>query len=189
MARTFDFAKPGTYYRRFRALPAVSLDADGNQVLTAPLDLLTTRWGYQSSRYRRATDAYYNAATGTWYRIDSRVALEFTPDGTPSAWTHAFTPIDSAVLYDRYPCHTVDRGDVPLCRIIVKGGKAARVDMYDLNAVETRARGGKTYRVRYDKTPKNGGVHVVWTPADGIDYLTALLGLDAVKRRSPRKVA
>ena len=189
MARTFDFARPGTYYRRFRALPAVALDADGNQILTAPLDLLTTRWGYQASRYRRATDAYYNAATGTWYRIDSRVALEFAPDGTPSAWAHAFTPIDSAVLYDRYPCHTVDRGDAPLCRIVVKGGKAARVDMYDPAAVETRARGGKTYRVRYDKVPKKDGVHVVWTPADGIEYLEDLLGLKATKRRSPHKAA
>ena len=189
MARTFDFARTGTYYRRFRSLPAVVTDADGAQALTAPLDLLTTRWGYQASRYRRATDAYHDAASGTWYRIDSRIALEFAPDGTPAAWAHAFTPIDSAVLYDRYPCHTVDRGDVPLCRIVVKGGRAARVDMYDPAAVETRARGGKTYRVRYDKIPKGGGVHVIWTPADGLEYLNALLGLDAVKRRSPKRAA
>ena len=189
MARTFDFAKSGTYYRRFRSLPAVVTDADGKQVLTAPLDLLTTRWGYQASRYRRPTDAYYSAASGTWYRIDSRIALKSAPDGTTTAWAHAFTPIDNAVLYDRYPCHTVDRGDVPLCRIVIKAGKAVRVDMYDYREIETRAKGGKTYRVRYDKHPKKGGVRVIWTPADGLDNLSAILGLDAVKRRSPRKAA
>lgn len=185
MARTFDFAKPGTYYRRFRTLPAVVTDAAGEQALTAPIDLLTTRWGYQLSRYRRPTDAYYSAASGTWYRIDSRIV----PGGTPAAWAHAFTPIDSAVLYDRYPCHTVDRGDVPLCRIVIKAGKAVRVDMYDTREIETRAKGGKTYRVRYDKHPKKNGVRVIWTPVDGLDHLNTLLGLDAVKRRSPRKAA
>lgn len=185
MARTFDFARTGTYYRRFRSLPAVVTDAAGEQALTAPIDLLTTRWGYQASRYRRATDAYYSAASGTWYRIDSRIV----PGGTPAAWAHAFTPIDSAVLYDRYPCHTVDRGDVPLCRIVIKAGKAVRVDMYDTREIETRAKGGKTYRVRYDKHPKKNGVRVIWTPVDGLDHLNTLLGLDAVKRRSPERAA
>ena len=73
MARTFKLTKSGTYYYRRWTLPTVEVAEDGSQIVGAEVECLKTRWGFQRSKYRRATDAYYHQPTGTWCRINSRV--------------------------------------------------------------------------------------------------------------------
>lgn len=187
MARTFRFEKVGTYYNRFRSLPVVTSDEDGNQsVSTDCIDCLTTRWGYQTSRYRRPTDAYYCPANGTWYRINSRVCVGFAEDGTPREWAHAFEPIKNETLSDRYVLHTVTKGDVFVYDVVVKDGKAVHVDGY----TDARA---------YDVVSKDGAVTkgatrgetkmTAWELEQGEELLTLMLNLNQTKRRSPRKAA
>ena len=81
MPRTFKLTKPGTYYYRRRSLPTVEVAEDGSQIV-GKVECLKTRWGFQRSRYRRATDAYYHQQSGTWCRINSRVATAWDENGT-----------------------------------------------------------------------------------------------------------
>ena len=187
MARTFKFEKAGTYYNRFRSLPVVSSDEDGNQTVSAGcIDCLTTRWGYQKSRYRRPTDAYYCPQNGMWYRINSRVCVGFAEDGTPRDWVHAFEPIKNEVLNDRYLVHTVTKGDAFVYDVTVKDGKAVHVNGYpEARAYDIVSKDGAA-----TKGATNGSACLTaWTPEYGEEMLRELLALNQTKRRSPRKAA
>lgn len=161
MARTFKLTKGGTYYYRRRSLPTVEMTEDGSQIVGAEVECLKTRWGYQRSRYRRATDAYYHQPSGTWCRINSRVAIAWDESGTPTEWLHCFEPIESAVLVDRYP-DSPSADSLPDCIVKVVHGKAVKVESE-----------GVSY---YDSSLP-------------VEYLAELLGLDRKKRKSPKKAA
>ena len=161
MARTFKLTKSGTYYYRRRTLPTVEVAEDGSQIVGAEVECLKTRWGFQRSKYRRATDAYYHQPTGTWCRINSRVTTAWDEKGNPTEWLHCFEPIESAILIDRYPDSPSADG-LPECVIKVEHGKAVKVES-----------AGVSY---YD-------------PSLPVEYLAELLGLDRKKRRSPKKAA
>lgn len=158
MARTFKLTKSGTYYYRRRSLPTVDIAEDGSQIVGAEVECLKTRWGFQRSKYRRATDAYYHQPSGTWCRINSRVATAFDDKGNPVEWLHCFEPIESAVLVDRYPDSPSADG-MPEFVIKVERGKAVKVESSGVNY--------------YD-------------PSLPVEYLAQLLGLDRKKRKSPK---
>lgn len=158
MTRTFKLTKGGTYYYRRRALPTVAVGEDGTQIVGAEVECLKTRWGFQRSKYRRATDAYYHQQSGTWCRINSRVATAFDEKGKPTEWLHCFEPIESAVLVDRYPDSPMPDGP-PECIVKVEHGKAVKVESEGIEL--------------YDQ-------------ALGIDYLAELLDLNRAKRKSPK---
>lgn len=160
MAKTFKLTKGGTYYYRRRYLPTVAIAEDGSQIVGSEVECIKTRWGYQRSRYRRATDAYYHQPSGTWCRINSRVAVAWDESGNPTEWLHCFEPIESAVLIDRYPDSPTD--SLPECIVKVEHSRAVKVEC---NGVEY-----------YD-------------PSLPVEYLAQLLGLDRKKRKSPKKAA
>ena len=161
MARTFKLTKSGTYYYRRRTLSTVEVVEDGSQIVGSEVECLKTRWGFQRSKYRRATDAYYHQQTGTWCRINSRVATAWDENGNPTEWLHCFEPIESATLIDRYPDSPSADG-LPECVIKVEQGKAVKVES-----------AGVSY---YDQSLP-------------VEYLAELLGLDRKKRKSPKKAA
>ena len=158
MARAFKLTKDGTYYYRRRSLPTVATAEDGRQLVGTEVECLKTRWGFQRSKYRRATDAYYHQPSGTWCRINSRVATAFDEKGNPTEWLHCFEPIESAVLIDRYPDSPSAEG-LPECIVKVEHGKAVKVESEGIEL--------------YDQ-------------ALGIDYLAELLDLNRAKRKSPK---
>lgn len=158
MAKTFKLTKSGTYYYRRRSLPTVAAAEDGTQIVGHEVECLKTRWGFQRSRYRRATDAYYHQPSGTWCRINSRVATAFDEKGKPTEWLHCFEPIESATLVDRYPCSPMPDG-MPECIVKVERGKAVKVEC---NGVEY-----------YDSSLP-------------VEYLAELLDLNRAKRKSPK---
>ena len=116
MARTFKLTKSCTYYYRRRTLPTVEVVEDGSQIVGSEVECLKTRWGFQRSKYRRATDAYYHQKTGTWCRINSMVATAWDENGNPTEWLHCFEPIESAILIDRYPDSPSADGVLEQCR-------------------------------------------------------------------------
>ena len=187
MARTFKFEKAGTYYNRFRSLPVVTSDEDGSQTVSAGcIDCLTTRWGYQKSRYRRPTDAYYCPQNGMWYRINSRVCVGFAEDGTPREWAHAFEPIACEMLSDRYLLHTISREDTFVCDIDVRDGRAVSVVGYvEPKIYDVVDRSG----MRSKRAARGELKAVAWSEEQGEEQLKALLNLNQAKRRSPRKAA
>ena len=160
MARTFKLTKGGTYYYRRRSLPTVAAAEDGSQIVGNEVECLKTRYGYQRSKYRRATDAYYHQPSGTWCRINSRVAVAWDESGNPTEWLHCFEPIESAVLVDRYPDSPTD--SLSECIVKVEHGRAVRVESAGVNY--------------YDSSLP-------------VEYLAQLLGLDRKKRKSPKKAA
>lgn len=157
MAKTFKLTKGGTYYYRRRSLPTVAIAEDGSQIVGAEIECLKTRWGFQRSKYRRATDAYYHQPSGTWCRINSRVATAWDEKGNPTEWLHCFEPIESAVLVDRYPDSPTD--SLPECIVKVERGKAVKVES-----------AGVEY---YDSSLP-------------VEYLAELLDLNRAKRKSPK---
>ena len=158
MARTFKLTKSGTYYYRRRSLPTVDIAEDGSQIVGAEVECLKTRWGFQRSKYRRATDAYYHQPSGTWCRINSRVATAFDDKGNPIEWLHCFEPIESAVLIDRYPDSPSADG-MPEFIVKVEHGRSVKVE--------------------------SGGVNY-YDPSLSVDYLAELLDLNRAKRKSPK---
>lgn len=158
MARTFKLTKSGTYYYRRRSLPTVAIAEDGSQIVGAEVECLKTRWGFQRSKYRRATDAYYHQPSGTWCRINSRVATAFDDKGNPIEWLHCFEPIESAVLVDRYP-ESPNADGMPEFVIKVEHGRAVKAE--------------------------SGGVNY-YDPSLSVDYLAELLNLNRAKRKSPK---
>lgn len=168
MAKTIPFAKKGPYYYRFRSLPVALTGEDGTTKISADcIDCLTTRWGYQRSRYRRPTDAYYSAEFHLWFTIRS-ISTATADDGTPTGYRHCFVPMQDGTLCDRYPSSTMDRGDVPFCNVKIKGARTAQVVQLDSN--------GKA-------------LAVIGTADDGDGWNEQLLGLLKTKRKSPRKAA
>lgn len=161
MAKTFKLTKSGIYYYRRRSLQTVEVAEDGSQIVGSEIECIKTRWGFQRSKYRRATDAYYHQPTGMWCRINSRVATAWDEKCNPVEWLHCFEPIESAILVDRYP-ESPSANGLPECIIKVERGKAVKVESAGVNY--------------YD-------------PSLPIEYLADLLDLNRAKRKSPKKAA
>ena len=118
----------GRYYRRRRSLPTVAdvhEDSQGTThvELSAPVDALTTRYGFGLSR-RKPHGAYY--ADGTWYRIEN-LPCTVTANGERGDHAHVYAPIADEWLTDLPAKQTTEQGRIPVVRIHVVRGKAVQV--------------------------------------------------------------
>ena len=103
--KTFKLARPklARYTRRKRTLPVVvGVDhTSGTYKLSGPVDAHVSRFGYQTSRYRRPHDVYI-LPDGTLAEIKS-VAVHIGDDGKPDQYEHAYIPCSRRTIRDRYP--------------------------------------------------------------------------------------
>lgn len=118
----------GRYYRRRRSLPTVAdiyEDTQGTThvELSAPVDTLTTRYGFGLSR-RKPHGVYY--ADGMWYRIEN-VPCTMTAGGERGDYVHVYEPIADEWLTDLHAEQTTEQGIVPVVRIHVMAGRAVQV--------------------------------------------------------------
>lgn len=118
----------GRYYRRRRSLPTVAdvhEDAQGTTrvELSAPVDALTTRYGFDLSR-RKPHGVYY--ANKIWYRIEN-APCTITADGEREDYTHVYAPIADEWLTDLHADQTTEQGRIPVVRIHVVAGRAVKV--------------------------------------------------------------
>ena len=130
MAQTFKFQAQGRYYKR-RSAKVLKVwdggtDEEGLPVLSAEkVPALVTRWGWQTSRYRRPHDAYVTP-DGVW-RECKNVAVHLGEDGKPDAWDHVLAPIADRWIEDRHRAQTAEKGDAPVCRVHVVAGRVVSV--------------------------------------------------------------
>ena len=118
----------GRYYRRRRSLPTVSDAREDSQgktrvELSAPVDALTTRYGFGLSR-RKPHGAYY--ADGMWYRIE-KIPCTITAKGERLDHVHIYAPIADEWLTDLHARQTTEQGRIPVVRIHVVAGHAVQV--------------------------------------------------------------
>ena len=118
----------GRYYRRRRSLPTVAdvhEDAQGmtHAELSAPVDALTTRYGFDMSR-RKPHGAYY--ADGLWYRIVNEPCT-ITATGEREDYAHVYAPIADEWLTDLHAEQTTEQGRIPVVRIHIVAGRAVQV--------------------------------------------------------------
>lgn len=148
----------GRYYRRRRSLPTVAdvrEDSHGTTrvELSAPVDALTTRYGFALWR-RKPHGVYY--ADGLFYRIIN-TPTAIAPDGARSDYAHVFAPIADEWITDLHASQTTEQGRIPVVRIHVVRGRAVQVVSTD------------------DGCPFGGAVLADETTS--ADYLEALLDL------------
>ena len=118
----------GRYYRRRRSLPTVAdvhEDAQGmtHAELSAPVDALTTRYGFGLSR-RKPHGVYY--ADGLWYRIVNEPCT-ITATGEREDYAHVYAPIADEWLTDLHAEQTTEQGRIPVVCIHVVAGRAVQV--------------------------------------------------------------
>ena len=119
----------GRYYRRRRSLPTVAdvrEDSHGttHAELSAPVDALTTRYGFGLSR-RRPHGVYY--ADGLWYRIENTPCTITATGGEREDYAHVYAPIADEWLTDLHAEQTTEQGRIPVVRIHVVAGRAVQV--------------------------------------------------------------
>ena len=118
----------GRYYRRRRSLPTVAdvrEDSHGTThvELSAPVDALTTRYGFDLSR-RKPHGVYY--ADGIWYRIVNEPCT-ITAKGERGDHAHVYAPIADEWLTDLHAEQTTEQGRIPVVCIHVVAGRAVQV--------------------------------------------------------------